>query len=102
MSDGYTYTTMSAQPGEPTRVGVSFYLDRHAWITVSGVEAGRPGLSIAHGDVSVRVGPSDPDAVTEQDARIARSLADQAATYAAEIERLSAGNDAGGPDTGAA
>jgi len=71
------------RPGEPVRVTVSFYLDQRAWITVSGIDVGEPRLSIAHGDVSVRVGPSGPDAVTEQDARIARCLADQAAMYAA-------------------
>jgi hypothetical protein len=94
VSAGYTYTTLSADLGEPTRVGVSFYLDDCAWITVSGADAGRPRLLIEHGDVSVRVGPAT-DQVTAEDARIARLVADEAAKYAAEIERLAAAGDPG-------
>jgi hypothetical protein len=86
---GYTYTTLSGGPEEPVRVGVSFHLDDRAWICVAGAENGRPHLVIAHGDVSVSVGLA-PDQVTAEDARIARHLADQAAEYAAEVERLSA------------
>ena len=85
---GYTYTTLSARPGEPVRVGVSFYLDIQAWITVSGIGSGAPRLSIAHGEVSVTIGPR-PGEVTGEDARIARTLAGQAAMYAAAVERLS-------------
>jgi hypothetical protein len=95
--EGSTYTTISARPGEAPQIGVSFHLDRGAWIAVCGVEAGRPHLSILHGDVSVRITPCSPDAVTADDAPTARLLADQAATYAAELERLCAGGDAGGP-----
>jgi hypothetical protein len=95
MSEGYTYTTLSAHPGEPVRIGVSFSLDDQAWITVCGAEAGRPHLTVAHGDVSVRFAPCSSAEVTAQDARIARTLADQAASYAAEVERLSG---TGNPD----
>ncbi|HXP19670.1 MAG TPA: hypothetical protein VN840_08500 [Streptosporangiaceae bacterium] len=91
---GYTYTTLSGGPGEPVRVTVSFYLDDRAWIRVPGIEAGQPVLSIEHGDVLVRFGPAAGQ-VTGQDARIARTLAGQAAIYAAEIERLSAAGGAG-------
>jgi len=91
---GYSYTTLSGGPDEPVRVKVSFYLDARAWITVPGIKAGQPLLTIAFGDVSVRFGPA-AEQVTEQDARIARTLADHAAIYAAEVERLSkAGTDA--------
>ena len=41
MSDGYTYTTISARPGERPRIGVAFYLDEHAWITVPGTDDGQ-------------------------------------------------------------
>ena len=99
MSEGYTYTTLSSQPGEPVQVGVSFYLDAHAWTAVCGSESGRPRLTVSHGNVSVSIGPATPGQVTEQDTRIARSLADQAAAYAAEIERLAA---ASAPDDAAA
>ena len=87
MSDGYTYTTISARPGERPRIGVVFYLDEHAWITVPGTDEGSPHLHIAHGEVSVSIGPP-AEAVTAEDVVIARRLADQAAEYAAEIERL--------------
>ena len=101
MSAGYTYTTISADPGEPARVGVSFYLDGRAWITVAGLDTDRPHLGVSLGEVSVRIGPAS-DAVTADDARIARCLADQAAIYAAEVERLHAANNASGPGTAAA
>ena len=96
---GYTYTTLSAQPGEPVRVGVSFYLDDAA---LDRVCRGRdrqaaPGRGARRcvGDASAR----SPARVTAEDARIARELADQAAEYAAEVERLSAAQrrPGGGP-----
>jgi hypothetical protein len=91
---GYTYTTLSCGPGEPVRIKVSFYLDSRAWITTSGIDAGKPVLNISHGDVSVSIGPAK-EQVTAEDARIARTLADQAAIYAAEVERLSRSGTAG-------
>ena len=101
MSGGYTYTSISASPGEPTRIGVSFYLDQDTWIVVPGTGTDKPHLTIAHGDVSVSIGPRTHE-VTSEDAKIARNLADQAATYAAEIERLAAANTADGAGTTAA
>jgi len=101
MSSGYTYTSISARPGEPTRIGVSFYLDQDAWIVVPGAGTDKPHLTIAHGDVSVHIGPC-ADQVTSEDAKIARNLADQAATYATEIERLAAGNEMGEAGSSAA
>ena len=88
MRGGYTYTTISAHQGEPTQITVSFYLDQHAWIAVPGIEKDRPHLVISHGHVSVGINPA-PGRVTAEDARLARMLADNAATYAAEVERLS-------------
>jgi hypothetical protein len=86
MSDGsYTYTTISAHPGEPTRIGVFFYLDEHARISAY-TEAERPFLSVSHGDVSVSISPRAAG-LTARDAEIARQFADQAAKYAAEVER---------------
>ena len=90
MSDGYTYTTISARPGERPRIGVAFYLDEHAWITVPGTDErqaapahrARRGVGVA----SARAA----EAITAEDVVIARRLADQAAEYAAEIERLAA------------
>jgi hypothetical protein len=99
MSDGYTYTTLSSRLGEPVQVSVSFHLDQDAWIEVPGTATGKPHLSVAHGDVSVSIGPASPDQVTEQDARLARKLAERAATYAAAVERPAA---AASPGTAAA
>jgi hypothetical protein len=95
MSEGYTYTTLSAHQGKRVKVAVSFYLDEHASITVFGIKTGRPHLSVSHGDVSVSFAPACADQATEQDARLARTLADEAATYAAEVERLAAAGDPG-------
>jgi hypothetical protein len=88
MSDGYTFTSITARPGESARIGVSFYLDHDAWIAVASTETGRPHLYIAHGEVSVSVSPRT-EAITADDAVIARRLADHAAEYATEVERLS-------------
>jgi hypothetical protein len=93
MSEGYTHTTLSAHPGEPVRVQVSFYLDYHAWIAACGSENGRPHLAVSHGDVAVSIAPARCGEVTAEDARIARELADEAAKYAAEVERLAAASD---------
>jgi hypothetical protein len=85
---------MSVQPGEPTRVRVSFYLDGRSWIAVPGAGTDAPHLHISHSDVSASFGPRDPATVTAEDARIARELADKATEYAAEIERLHAASPA--------
>jgi hypothetical protein len=101
MSGGYAYTTISTDPGEPARIGVSFYLDEQAWIIVVGRDTDRPHLSVSLGEVSVRFGMT-PDAVTAEDARMARSLADHAAIYAAEVERVVTAGTASDPGTAAA
>jgi hypothetical protein len=83
----YTHTTISAGPDEPTRIGVSFYLDQQSVIGLTGAGTDRPFLSVMHGDVWVRISPRT-EGVTEADAQIARKLADSALQYAAEVERL--------------
>ena len=81
MSGIYSFTTLSARPGEPVRVGMSFYLDELARIEVYEATPNcRPFLSISHGDVSVNIGPRTDAEVTAEDARIARTLADLAAS----------------------
>lgn len=86
MSDGsYTYTTISAHPGEPTQIGVFFYLDDNARISAY-TDTERPFLSVSHGDVSVAISPRT-SGLTARDAEIARQIADEAAKYAAEVER---------------
>jgi hypothetical protein len=84
---GYTYTTLSGRPGEPTQVAVSFCLDEDAWIKTTGLgDGGGLHLAITHGDVYVSIAPQ-PGQPTAEDARLARTLAEQAAIYAAEVER---------------
>jgi hypothetical protein len=94
VSEGYTYTTLSAHLGQPVRIAVSFHLDSQAWFAVPGAGTGQPHLHISHGDVSADFGPCAPGTVTAEDARIARELADKAAEYATEIERLHAASPA--------
>jgi hypothetical protein len=89
VSAGYSYTTINSAPQEPTRIGVSFHLDSTAWIAACGLDNDRPHLTIDHGDVTARIAPI-PDAITSTDVRIARRLADQAALYAAAVERVHA------------
>ena len=85
-STGYSYTTITSRIGEPTRIGVSFYLNEESFIELCGAGTDDPFLSVAHGDVTVRIGPRR-QALTGADAVIARKLAGLAAQYAAEIER---------------
>lgn len=93
MNAGYTCTTITSGPEEPVRIGVSFYLDDAARIRVYGLDNDRPQFSITHGEVDVTfLMPHGP--VTEDHARIARELADKAAVYAVDIERLRAEHDA--------
>ncbi|MDQ2874137.1 MAG: hypothetical protein M3Y33_04715 [Actinomycetota bacterium] len=94
MRDGYSYTTLSAHPGQPVQIRVAFYLDGRAWIVLPGAGTGEPHLHLSHGDVAVSIGPCAPGRVTAEDARIARELAGKAAEYAAEIERLHAASSA--------
>ena len=95
MSEGYAYTSVSVRPGKPATVGLSLYLDGATWIEVYGAGEGKPHLNISVGDASVNIGPQ-PQGITAADARIARRLADKAAAYAAEVERLAAASEAAG------
>jgi hypothetical protein len=101
VSAGYSYTTITSGPEEPTKIGVSFYLDDAAWIRAFGEERERPQLSIRHGQVDASFTPT-LGPITEADVRIARQLADQAALYAALVERLKAEQDARQETTGTA
>jgi hypothetical protein len=93
VNGGYSYTTITSAPEEPTRIGVSFYLDDTAWIRAIGQERERPQLSIRHGHVDADFA-LPPGPITEAGARIARELAEQAVLYADLVERLKAEQDA--------
>jgi hypothetical protein len=92
-SGGYTYTSITSEPGQPMRIGVSFHLDRTAWIRAVGLDSERPHLTIDHGDVNAHVAPA-LGPITQTDAQIARELADQAALYADALQRLASTQDA--------
>lgn len=95
MSDSsYTYTTITARRGEPTRIGVSFYLGEHVRIRLYGAGTDRPHLGISQGEAWVSIA-ARTHGLTAVDAAIARKLADQAALYATEIERLCAATNPG-------
>ena len=90
MSDGYTYTTISARPGErapdrgvvlPRRARLD-HRARHRRRQAAPAHRARRRVGVA----SARAA----ETVTAEDVVIARRLADQAAEYAAEIERLAA------------
>jgi hypothetical protein len=87
VSGGYDYTTLTGGRDEPVQVRVSFYLDDPAWIRFITGESG-PHLVVSQGEVSAVFGPASAARVTGEDVRLARELADRAAEYAAEIERL--------------
>jgi hypothetical protein len=86
--EAYSHTTIYSRPGEPTHIGVSFLLDTTAWIAAIGVGKDRCHLHIDHGDVTVNIGPIDATQLTATDVTVARRLADAAATYLAECDRL--------------
>jgi hypothetical protein len=97
---GYSYVTLAAGRDEPVRIAVSFHLDRRAWIEVINPGTGEPHLHVELGDVSANFSPRAPGTVTAEDARVARELAEKAAVYAAEIERLHTSDPA--PEAGGA
>jgi hypothetical protein len=92
VSGGYTYTSINSDPGKPTRIGVSFHLDNAAWIAAVGLDSDTPHLTINHGDVTAHIAP-DPGPLTQEGARIARELADQATLYADALQRLADEHD---------
>jgi hypothetical protein len=97
VSDGYSYTTISTHDGGPTRINVSLHLDERAHMAAYLHEGGGSAhLTVEMGHVSATVGPARPATITAEDARIARRFADQAAEYAALVERIAAAAE-GGP-----
>ena len=94
MSAGYTYTSISTDPGEPARISVSFYLDDRAWVRACGLDTDRPLLAVSLGEVSVSIAPV-PGRASSEDARIARELASAASEYAAAVGQLAAGSSSG-------
>jgi hypothetical protein len=100
VSAGYSYTTISSGADQPARIHVDFHLDDDAWVRACGHDDGKPQLSIHHRDTGAVFAPTLGQ-ITQTDARLARELADQAAIYADQVERLLAENEARATDPAA-
>ncbi|SEM59914.1 hypothetical protein [Nonomuraea pusilla] len=70
-----------------TRLNVHFYTP-DLWIILLGIDRERPVLSVISGEAQVSICTTGGGPVTEQDVTLARQLADAAASYLAECERL--------------
>jgi hypothetical protein len=90
MEHGYTYTTISARPGEQTRIGTAFHLDDNTEIQVIGSGTDRAFLAIDHGAVGVTIGPRANVQLTDHDVSLVRRLAEESARLLAEVERIHA------------
>jgi hypothetical protein len=97
--EGYSYTTISARPGQLPQIRVSLYLDDRAEISVLGLSTGPPHLHLSHGQATVNISTSS-EGVTAQDTQVARALARSAAEYAAEVDRQWAAQQATDSDDG--
>jgi hypothetical protein len=93
VSAGYSYTSIVSGVNETPRIEVSFYLDDAADIRVYGLGRDQVHLTVRYGQVGVDFSPTR-GRITEADTRAARELANQAAIYAADVERLKAEQDA--------
>ncbi|NJP30159.1 hypothetical protein FLW53_39420 [Microbispora sp. SCL1-1] len=86
----YTHLSMSIDPGERPRIGISFYASiTRARARV--LESGRPYLVLESGEADVTVsttGAAGP--VTAADLDIAREIFNAAARYLADCERMHA------------
>ncbi|MEU8278253.1 hypothetical protein ACFYOK_34725 [Microbispora bryophytorum] len=84
----YTHLSMSIDPGERPRIGISFYASiTRARARV--LESGRPYLVLESDEADVTVsttGAAGP--VTAEDLDIAREIFNAAARYLADCERL--------------
>ncbi|MGW5261606.1 hypothetical protein ACWEQG_11555 [Microbispora sp. NPDC004025] len=85
----YTHLSMSIDPGERPRIGISFY----ASITrarARALESGRPYLVLESDEADVTVSTTGAGPVTTEDLEIAREIFNAAARYLADCERLHA------------
>jgi len=89
---GYTYTTISMQPGRSPYLNVTIYPDAHARVRYCPAENGKSSchLSIQHGDAMVAVGLTSDATVTRAQVDFARELFNAAAAFLADCERLAA------------
>ncbi|MEU8277545.1 hypothetical protein ACFYOK_18095 [Microbispora bryophytorum] len=85
----YTHVSMSIDPGERLRIGISFYASiNRARARV--LESGRPYLVLESDEADVTVSTTGAGRVTADDLDIARQIFNAAARYLADCERLHA------------
>ncbi|MGW5262283.1 hypothetical protein ACWEQG_15005 [Microbispora sp. NPDC004025] len=85
----YTYVSMSIDPGQRSRIGISFYASiTRARARV--LESGRPYLVLESDEADVTVSSTGAGPVTAEDLDIAREIFNAAARYLADCERLHA------------
>ncbi|OPG13849.1 hypothetical protein [Microbispora sp. GKU 823] len=85
----YTHLSMSIDPGERPRIGISFYASiTRARARV--LESGRPYLVLESDEADVTVSTTGAGPVTAEDLDIARAIFNAAARYLADCERLHA------------
>ncbi|GAB3163806.1 hypothetical protein [Microbispora hainanensis] len=85
----YTHLSMSVDPGERPRIGVSFYASiTRARARV--LESGRPYLVLESDEADVTVSTTGAGSVTAEDLDIAREIFNAAARYLADCERMHA------------
>ncbi|MFI7629703.1 hypothetical protein [Microbispora rosea] len=85
----YTHLSMSIDPGERPRIGISFYASiTRARARV--LESGRPYLVLESDEADVTVSTTGAGPVTAEDLGIAREIFNAAARYLADCERMHA------------
>ncbi|RGA02991.1 hypothetical protein DI270_021305 [Microbispora triticiradicis] len=85
----YTHLSMSIDPGERPRIGISFYASiSRARARV--LESGRPYLVLESDEADVTVSTTGAGPVTAEDLDIAREIFNAAARYLADCERMHA------------
>ncbi|WP_026412717.1 hypothetical protein [Actinomadura oligospora] len=83
----YSYTTIVVEPGRSPQIGVSLHGGESVTVLAS-TKGDAAQVSVMQGDVHVTFTPGNKTAVTPEDVKSARELAEAFAAYAAKVERL--------------
>jgi hypothetical protein len=87
---GYSYTTISIDPGEEPRITVALHPDELARIAYYPTNSGRPFIDIEHAGARVIIGTGPNAKVTDHHVKFARHLLDAAAAFLSDCERMHA------------
>ncbi|MEV5413610.1 hypothetical protein AB0K60_32875 [Thermopolyspora sp. NPDC052614] len=87
---GYSYTTISIDPGQQPKIGVSIHPDEHAEVTYYSArnDGSRDFIRLAHAGANVHICIPDQTQVTGTHVAFARELFHAAAAFLADCERL--------------